>query len=511
MTYALQKIYMASLKKKYQFFCKNLSSPQNTQEQILKQTLANNQGSQFGCKYQFKNIADVKAYQKTVPLRSYDNFKTHIEKLKSGQLDELTQEKVVLFEKTSGSTDSAKYIPMTQSFFKDIQMATAPWLYQLYKKNPSLLSSRSYWSISPNFSTVESYAGIPVGLQDDSNYLGFAGKVLSRFVFATPTTISQIESFKEWERQTCYHLLKAKNLGFVSVWSPTFLDNLLNKIHELWSDLAPLLKKQRRKEIERALSSKNPWPIIWPKLKIISCWADGESTDYYQQLKRRLPDFQFEQKGLAATEGIVSFPFNSNKILAYTSHFFEFLDLNKNIETQTPLLAHELKKGGDYSLVLTTSAGLYRYHLKDVITCDGFLHNTPLISYKGKLDKVSDMAGEKLNSQFVSDCLRKAHEETQLKYKFALIAPTKEPQPEYHLYLESDDNETTKQEFRNATENYLKQNPHYDLCLKLGQLNTLKVIHVTEGFQKYQQLKLQQGIKLGDIKPTSFETQALRL
>ena len=57
--------------------------------------------------------------------------------------------------------------------------------------------------------------------------------------------------------------------------------------------------------------------------------------------------------------------------LAVRSHFFEFIDQDfprsAAAADRPTRLGHELEEGREYSLVLTTSGGLYRYLLRD--TC----------------------------------------------------------------------------------------------------------------------------------------------
>ena len=47
---------------------------------------------------------------------------------------------------------------------------------------------------------------------------------------------------------------------------------------------------------------------LWPRLVLVSCWADAAASDSAASLRRRLPHARLQPKGLLATEGVVSLP-----------------------------------------------------------------------------------------------------------------------------------------------------------------------------------------------------------
>ena len=69
---------------------------------------------------------------------------------------------------------------------------------------------------------------------------------------------------------------------------------------------------------------------------------------------------------------IVTIPFAGRHPLAIGSHFFEFIDANGCAR-----LAHQLERGVDYTVVVTTGGGLYRYRLADRVSVDGWCAATP--------------------------------------------------------------------------------------------------------------------------------------
>ena len=67
----------------------------------------------------------------------------------------------------------------------------------------------------------------------------------------------------------------------------------------------------------------------WPRLALVSCWADASSAMYVPPLRATLPKVALQPKGLLATEGVVSLPLvgATGSALALRSHFLEFVDV----------------------------------------------------------------------------------------------------------------------------------------------------------------------------------------
>jgi hypothetical protein len=73
-------------------------------------------------------------------------------------------------------------------------------------------------------------------------------------------------------------------------------------------------------------------------LALISCWADAHATGPARGLRARLPDVEFQPKGLLATEAFVTIPFRGAWPVAIRSHFFEFLEEDGSLKLADELL-----------------------------------------------------------------------------------------------------------------------------------------------------------------------------
>jgi hypothetical protein len=457
-----------------------------------------------------------------LPLSNYDDYHPCIERISNGEKNILTAEPVQMFELSSGSTTASKMIPYTRTLKHEFQRGLSTWISDLYSHHPSLITGPAYWSISPlTDGPRHTRAGIPIGFEEDSEYLGPLGFLIGS-ALAVPNFVKHIHDMTTFRYVTLLYLLRCTDLRLISVWNPTFLTLLLTPLSEWWDSLLSdishgsvtppipieesllhLLPKKLKPDPERAQSlskiGSNDYMSVWPHLELISCWADGASESYAVELQTKFPKVALQPKGLLATEAFVSFPLISKDggALAVTSHYFEFLTDAGDI-----FLAHQLEKGKTYSVVVTTGGGLYRYQLNDIIEVTGFYGQVPCFKFIGKADRVSDYFGEKLNEQFVAKALDRLFANHNLSPDFFMLAPEDENGFRYVLYIESHDCEDG---LARELDDALRENFHYDYCRKLGQLEAAQVVTVIRGAETYLRACQSRGQKLGDVKPTLLQ------
>ncbi len=404
----------------------------------------------------------------------------------------MTNEDVILLELTSGSTTESKLIPYTNALKKEFQNGLKPWIYNLYTSYQGIKWGKSYWSITPVANNTKHTAGgIPIGFEEDSEYFCSFGKILLNAVFALRNSSIRNMSIDDFYYETASALLLCHNLTFISVWNPTFLLLIIEYIQANKEHLVSGINKKnikRGKEVERLLEQK-AYNKLWGDLKVISCWGDANAEKYAEQLKGLFPEAVIQPKGLLATEGFISIPFqgeNGSRI-SICSHFFEFI----SVENGEVCLSHQLKKSCRYSVVITTSGGLYRYKLNDVVEVTGFAGKFPLIKFISKKDKVSDLFGEKLNEEFLKSII----ERSGVKPEFYFFAPETD---RYVLYIKSD-------KLPEKIEDALRESFHYDYCRKLGQLKELRYFRITSSpEEEFIRECVRRGQRLGDIKPVAL-------
>jgi hypothetical protein len=236
---------------------------------------------------------------------------------------------------------------------------------------------------------------------------------------------------------------------------------------------------------------------------VISCWTDANAAAPAAKLAELFPHSQIQGKGLIATEAFVSFPLSNRdgSALAIRSHFFEFLPAGSD----HPQLAHQLERGGRYTVVVTTGGGLYRYQLGDLIEVIGNLHGCPLIRFLGRQEYVADWFGEKLSDAHVSSVLQETFRSLALSPSFAMLACDTAPPAGYVLYIDSSVNEELLHRAADRIDTALRANFHYDYARRLGQLCCVRPLRAPNGASIFLKAEMQNGRRLGDVKAPALD------
>ncbi len=502
----LQHVHKHSITKKWHNFEVASKNSAVVQKLKLEKYIEKNKKTAFGIANNFSSIKTIEDYKKAVPLSDYEKLSPWIDRLIAGEEKVLTCEPIKIFERTSGSTSANKYIPYTDALLQEFSSATSPWMFDVYSHCKNLAGTSSYWSVSQASSKREkTKSGISIGFEDDSEYFTFLERWAFKQLSAVPSSVAREPNHEDWELKTLVYLVEAAELGFISVWSPTFAIGLIKALEKRVNEVLPQLSKARAQALRLSIAkNKIDTFTIWPSLRFISSWADGPSAAFIPELKSLFPHAYIQPKGLMATEGVVSFPLwnQSGCVAAVLGHYLEFLPHG---EEERTVGVHELEVDGLYSPVLTTGGGFYRYHLKDTVKCVGHFNQLPLINFEQKLDRVSDMVGEKLNAHFVYETFNRIRELMNLPMGFAMLVPLYE-ETSYRLYIECDKLVDLNALAKNLDE-ALSVSHHYGYARKLGQLKPLSAKNIRNGHNLYIEHLISLGIKRGNIKPTLLEAR----
>ncbi|MFC4159016.1 GH3 family domain-containing protein [Chitinimonas lacunae] len=439
------------------------------------------------------------SFRSRLPLVDYDTLRPWIDRVTAGEADVLFAGRAVACESTGGSGGGAKLIPYSAHSLADFRRALLGWLADVIRSY-NIGTGHAYWAISPaTRSLPEPAPQVPYGLSD-ADYLGPEALPLFARLSAVDLAVAGCRELGAWQLATLRDLLTCHDLSLVSVWSPTFFLSLLEAIPDQAEALRELLGRggtlgtrevmpdpAALERLDEYLRKDDP-AILWPGLKLISCWADGASRPYFARLRRLFPSVTLQPKGLLSTEAVVSIPDSSTgqALLSQDSGFFEFLD-----EGGEPLLADEIVISGRYEVVITTAGGLYRYRTGDIVTCTGHgPGGQPALRFVGRGNLSSDLVGEKLTDEFVQRAL------ADLAGFRALVADAASRR--YVLVFDSDADEATGAADR--VESRLMRNPQYAYARALGQLQPLAARRVRQAQHRYIARMLTQGRRLGDIK-----------
>jgi len=126
-------------------------------------------------------------------------------------------------------------------------------------------------------------------------------------------------------------------------------------------------------------------------------------------------------------------------VLDVASNFYEFIP-EEEMEKENPktVLAGEVEAGKQYGIVITTSSGLYRYNIGDVVRVEGFWEHAPVVTFLNKGQHTSSLTGEKLTERQVVEALTRVSGEVAGFPEHVLVSPAWGSPPRYVVTAERD-------------------------------------------------------------------------
>lgn len=462
----------------YLTFKHNLKELERTQRKVLDEITR----SLCQLNPQLMGVSNYEIFSKHIPVSTYQDWKVDVESSKKGlphRLDDTIQS----YEPTSGSTDLIKWVPYSKNFLEEYNASIGAWLFDTAKNHPKILTGKFYWSLSwlpPEFNQERN--------NSDLKFFPWYQKFLYQAIFAVPEKIQHTKTRESSWWATLIYLLACPELTLISVWSPTFLLTMVEDIKthkkELaeclltgeWSRFKDELKEficPRSAKVAKLLNGDDTIHLllkkIWPKLYLISAWGSSTSRVFFHELKNLFPDVIFQEKGLIATEGVISIPFEENLLLSYTSHFYEF-----ELPDGKIIPSWELKKDMIVAPLITSGNGFLRYRLGDFIRIKNFHHSIPIIEFLYR-DRTIDLVGEKFSLEFAKNILDEIKQKYSCQPCCFLAQPQNNP-PGYELVLIKDKSLSIYQDnILEFAESLLLNSYHYKLARDLKQLDKVKL------------------------------------
>ncbi|MFH0725192.1 MAG: GH3 auxin-responsive promoter family protein [Pseudomonadota bacterium] len=418
--------------------------PMEQQTRKLMEIVTRNADTDFGRRFNFAAIRTVKDYQRQVPLITYEDMQKDIERMAAGEPNVLTAERPVMFAQTSGTTGDPKLIPVTPSCQgRDHTDIMRTWLYTARRDHAAIFDGKMVALVSP---AVEGYteAGIPYGSTSGHIYRELPGVI--RRLYAVPYCVFEIPDYTA-KYYTIMRLSLEQNVSMLCTANPSTILKMCEKADELSEEIicdirnGSLSQKMDipvaiRRQLEPGLRknkaqaeslthwrSKRSGTLIpadyWPRLSLIGCWKGGTVGHYVKRLtpwfdpdgRRKIP---VRDWGYLASEMRGSLPLadeGSHGALTVATNFYEFADV-EDVEAKPDdpgswayKTVSDLVDGGIYHVFVTTTGGLYRYDINDVVQVTGYHNQTPQIAFLRKGSGMTNITGEKLSvNQVISAC-----------------------------------------------------------------------------------------------------------
>ena len=185
-------------------------------------------------------------------------------------------------------------------------------------------------------------------------------------------------------------------------------------------------------------------PKDYWKSPVIGCWLAGTAGYQSRYLADYFGDSPLRDMGLVSSEGRHTIPLADTLpagVPSIESGFYEFIPDGADDAHPEGIDGHELVEGSEYRLVMTTSAGYYRFDSGDIVKCRGFLGQAPLLEFVQKSARVGDLEGEKLTEHQVVEAAHTAAEKVGINLSLITAVPRRlqHEQPRYDFLVEHSD------------------------------------------------------------------------
>lgn len=498
-------ILSLSIKRKIRQFEQATKNPQDSQQKLLMAILRRHQNTSFAKDHHFSSIQSIDEFRNNIGVAGYETIEPYMNRVLKGENSALLADRRIhMFALTSGTTNTRKYIPVTDSYLENYRRGWNIWGLNAFLKHEKA-KFQPILQMSGDWDEYRSDSGVPCG-----SVTGLTARMqrkVIRWLYCVPPEVSRIKDSAS-KYYTVMRLSIDRPVGLILAANPSTLINLakagdhekeslirdlrdgtLSSRMDIPADvrkiLGPRIKKRPEKamELEKVINKTGSlFPKdFWPEHCLLGNWTGGSMASYLRHYPSFYGTMPVRDVGLIASEGRMTIPLEDNTpsgVLDITTHFFEFIpEDEKDSPNPTVLLPHELVEGRNYFILFTTSYGLYRYDIHDVVRCTGFFNKTPMLQFLNKGSYFSNLTGEKISEYQITGSMAEILRELDHTLNIYSIAPVwSDEQPFYGLFVESGDVPGTDVANRLASllENKLRKiNIEYDSkreSLRLGPI-----------------------------------------
>jgi len=430
--------------------------PAAAQSIVLRDILAENAQTSFGERHGFAGIRTPADYRRAVPVQTYEDLREDIEAQELTGEPRLTVDRPVYYNRTSGTVATPKNIPVTGAGLKRIQGHQRLAAYA-FSKGPPILAGKMF---AVTGTAVEGHmpGGTPFGSASGLLYQNQPRLLRARYVL--PPEISSLEDYEQRYLAMAALGMAEANVTCAATPNASTLVKMLEVVNRHPDDLlaaladgrvpgvanmaSPKADPIRAARLSRVLHKQGSLEFsdIWPNLAGVVTWTGGSCGIAIGNLKPSLPkDCVVIELGYVASEvhGTVNVDPESNICLpTLADTFFEFVERDawEGERARVEFLGLEdLEDGRDYYVFVTTTNGLYRYDMNDIVRVSGRVGRTPALDFVQKGKGVTSITGEKLHEMQVLDAVGSVLEERGIGCRFFIVLADPAT-ASYTLYIE---------------------------------------------------------------------------
>jgi hypothetical protein len=520
--------YLAYLRLQLKRYRKDARRARSLQHRTLMDKLRRHAESDFGRDHGFRNITSVAEFRRRQPIYNYDDHHPYIQRVLEGHVEALFAPgtRVLMFAMTSGTTGQPKRLPITEELFREYRVGWRIWGAGVYGDHLDLLRKQTV-QLSSDWQQFRAPSGVPCG--QISGLAAMSRPWITQRVFLLPKMLSRIHDPAAKHYAALRFSLACRKVGMIVTANPSTLiefahradrdkELLIRDIYDgsLSCDLPAeircalarrILRRRpdRARELDRIVSQHGTLlpKHAWPELSVLALWTGGSVNVYLLQLPALYGQTAIRDHGLSASEGRMTIPLADGTpagLLDFYHHYFEFIPVEEHDAARPNVLeAHELEVGKDYYIVMTTSGGLYRYDIHDVVRCVGFEGQAPLVEFLNKGKSFSSLTGEKLSEHQAIRAVTMSFANLEIPVDEFTLAPVIDEHPRYVLLVEPAAHRGRIDELAHCVQANLERvNEEYSDKCNSGRLLPVQVREVPSG--TWNALRRQRTIDRGNFE-----------
>lgn len=512
--------------------------------ELLMRLVRENEDTEYGRKYGFRDIHSYADYAAKVPYSGYEDYEPYIERMLCfHEKNLISSAETVYYAHTSGTSGASKLIPCSQAaldIFSDILLKR---VFSLYDESLREATGKGMPECR-GINLMESRPGYtPSGTAHGSITESLNRREETDAYNALPEEL--IYPTAEFDRRHVKMLfaLRERKLSFMmATFSPTIYD-MVTYLRGSWKALCddleagrispdiavdPVLRKklnamltpdpERASEIRAIMAAHADGafiPLLWPDMKLIVTIGTASFAPYIEKLRQALgSDIATDQLTYACSEATIGAPLRENEseyMLLPEGGFYEFILVDDDAPKE-PVLMDALEAGKEYEIILTNLSGFYRYRLGDVVRVTGYHNECLMLVFSYRKNQLISMYGEKMTETALRTAVEAMAEESGTTIlEFSVYADASTDPGHYAVLMESDEEITpdrwpTYSEILNrklceAHDSYRKK-----IVQKTMRPAEAKFVQ-PQTYALYRDLKVMGGASPNQIKPIHVITE----
>jgi len=435
------------------------------QQRLLGELLAAHAETAFGREHGFAGLRTYEDFAAAVPVRDYQAHRPWLQRVVAGESAALLPagSEVLMFAQTSGTTGQPKHIPVTRRFLAEMRRGWNIFGLRV------LGDHREAWlrpilTISSSMRESLSPTGVPCGAM--SGLLAATQKRIVRRMYVAPRAAGDIRD----PRAKYYTILRwavGRDVAVITTANPSSTIKLIETgqahaerlVRDIFDGtcrppgdggpagsgdargLKPHPNVTFARRLEEGIRRDGELlPRHFWNVAVLCNWTGGTLGLYLPRLRELFGDVPLRDIGLLASEGRFSVPLADGTpagVAEITGNFLEFIPAGQyGSPAPRVLRAHELDIGGEYFLVVSNWAGLWRYSIDDRVRVTGRLGQSPLFEFLSRGLHTASITGEKLTEWQVVEAMRLAAAELAVRVERFTLQGVFAHVPYYRLTIE---------------------------------------------------------------------------